>query len=741
MGKNIPVISEDTQKLFNLKMTSTVLICIVLSVSIFVIYLQVRHYDFIDLDDTLYITDNIHVRKGITFENIKWAFTTSHGGYWIPVTWLSHMLDCQLFGMNAGNHHLMNLYFHILNTILLFLFFRKTTRNLWQSAFLAVLFAIHPLHVESVAWIAERKDMLSTFFLLLTLHMYVRYVEKSGVVYYIASLLFFALGLMAKPMIVTLPFILLLMDYWPLGRFPYFSSSTGGKKAETSPASASVLIGEKIPFFLFALLSGAITFLFHFDRGALAPFSTLPMDIRIANAFVSYMFYIVKMFFPFDLAVLYPFSTDIPIWQIISACCFIVIVTLLTVRLANKFPYLLTGWLWYLISLLPVIGLLQPGFQARADRFTYIPLIGLFIIPAWGIPVLFKNVKLKKAFLSTTTMMTVILLSIITYIQIGYWSGSIPLFKHTLDVTVDNYLINHNLNVALRKAGKYREADRYYYDALWIRYGPGVKTQEIFGNALIDQGRYDDAIDYFTNVLKENPDDPTLLINIGNAFAAKGMLNKAAEKYLRVLELQPGSAEAQNNLGLVFLRKGALENAVTCFKEALRLNSDFINARHNLNKTLADLKKIQDAVEKMQNALDIDPEDKGLKTKLRILSDKKLNLERIVDQFERSLSIQPGYKNSKGGEPPVVKGIKTEYRNRLPVFERIIQLNRRNADAYYHAACMYSLKGDKNKSTALFKKAIENGFRNLDLFLIDNDLSHIKKSQNYDAFVEKITKN
>ena len=372
-------------------------ICLTLALATLISYSQVLNHDFIDFDDDMYVTRNENVQKGLTWQNIKWAFTTNQAYNWHPLTWLSHMLDCQLFGLKPAGHHFTSVLFHIANTLLLFLVFKSMTGNLWRSAFVAALFALHPLHVESVAWIAERKDVLSTLFWLLTMAAYVRYVRKPGPKWYLLTILAFAMGLMAKPMLVTLPFILLLLDYWPLARFQF-----GQNIKDTEWKILYRLFVEKIPLFIITIITSVITFIVPKGSGAVPGLKELSLMPRLTNALISYVKYIEKMFWPSRLAVFYPRAVDaIPTWQILAALLLLLIISGLAVWLARSRKYLLVGWLWYLGILVPVIGLVQVGDQAMADRYTYVSLIGLFIIVVWGLNDLLEKWKYHKIVVNT----------------------------------------------------------------------------------------------------------------------------------------------------------------------------------------------------------------------------------------------------------------------------------------------------------------------------------------------------
>ena len=361
------------------------------------VYWQVQNFDFLNFDDDMYVTDNHHVQEGLTLKSIIWAFTTIHASNWHPLTWLSHMLDCQLYGINAGWHHLTNLLFHIANTLLLFFVFQKMTGCFWQSVFVATLFALHPLHVESVAWISERKDVLSTFFWMLTMWSYTRYVERLEVNRYLLVILFFTLGLMSKPMLVTLPFVLLLLDFYPLYRFRFQKSDTSANPKQRS--NILLLVLEKIPLLVLTAVSSAVTLYAQKHGEAIMSLDAISLKIRISNAVVSYIKYIGKMIYPSNLAVMYPFQGILPWWKITGACLILVSMSLLAIRIIKQSSYFAVGWLWYIGTLVPVIGLVQVGNQSMADRYTYVPLIGLFIIITWGVSELMVQWRYRKIWL------------------------------------------------------------------------------------------------------------------------------------------------------------------------------------------------------------------------------------------------------------------------------------------------------------------------------------------------------
>ena len=530
--------------LFNVRLD--IWICFFLVISILCIYWQVRHFSFVNYDDPQYVTANYAVQTGLAFENIRWAFTAVHANNWHPLTWLSHMLDCQIYGLNPGRHHLTNVLFHILNTVLLFFIFRRMTGALFKSAFVAALFALHPLHVESVAWIAERKDVLSTFFLMLTLWSYTRYVEHSGFDKYLLLILFYILGLMAKPMLVTLPFVLLLLDYWPLKRFCFGSSDSNGQRSFYWG-----LVWEKMPLFILSVASSVVTYLVQKSSGAVDSLAVIQFNVRIANALVSCVSYIGKMLWPHNLAVLYPYRQIIFWWQVVGAGLFLMMISVFIFRMRRSKPYLLVGWLWYIGTLVPVIGIVQVGSQAMVDRYTYVPLIGIFIMAAWGGADLVTKWRFRKIGFSIISTMILAIFMITSWLQIGYWSNSVTLFEHAINITDDNGTAQFNLGKALAEQNKI-DAEKHYNEALRI-----------------------------------NPNDAKVYNNLGVLMASQNKKNEAVDLFNKALHIDPSYAGAYYNLDKIFVNEGRIEEAIFNYRKALSLNKDMIQILYHLSWILA----------------------------------------------------------------------------------------------------------------------------------------------------------
>jgi len=568
-----------------IKVRPDILICLFLVLSILIVYWQVINYEFVGFDDDLYVTSNSHVKNGLTVSSIIGAFKSTYASNWHPLTWVSHMLDVQLYGMNPGSHHMTNVLFHIVNSMLLFIVFKRMTGRIWQSALVAALFALHPLHVESVAWVAERKDVLSTFFWMLTMYAYAWYVEHPGIKRYLSALLFFILGLMAKPMLVTLPFVLLLLDYWPLRRFQFRNSQDNSRNSFQTSAMLPML-WEKAPFFIVSIASSVVTIFVQKSGGAIGPLEVYPFSTRIANVLVSHINYIGKMFWPSSLSVLYPYQEYLAYWQIAGAFILLISISLLGIKALQRRPWFTVGWLWYVGTLVPVIGLVQIGTQAMADRYTYIPLTGLFIIIAWGVPELMSNWYYKTKGLAIISAAVFLILMRTSSIQVSYWENSISLYEHAINVTSDNYIIHNNLGFALTARGKWGDAIKNYQEALKIN--PDFETANLnLGIALLAQGKLDKCIEYYQEVLRAKPRYAKVHNNLGNMLLRKGEIENAIDHFREALCIKQDYAEAYNGLGASMMLKGEINEALALFQEALQIKPDYIEAQNNLTKTLA----------------------------------------------------------------------------------------------------------------------------------------------------------
>lgn len=573
----------------------------------------VRNHAFLNIDDNFYVTDNPPVKSGMTLKGVIWAFTAMHAANWHPLTWLSHMLDCQLYGLDPSGHHLTNLVFHLASVLMLFLVLARMTGSLWRSSFVAALFALHPLRVESVAWVAERKDVLSGFFWMLTMWTYVRYIERPRLNRYLLVLLSFSLGLLSKSMLVTLPFVLLLLDYWPLGRFQFAhlkknpkpsiskQNDVGGQKS--IPFS---LLWEKVPFFILSAVSSVLTIIAQHKIGTVAPLELYPIDIRIANALVSYVRYIGKMIWPHGLAVFYPHPVTLPAWEVIGSGLLLAGISVLVIWIARRHPYHAVGWLWYLGTLVPVIGLVQVGAQAMADRYTYLPLIGLFIMIAWGVPEQLAMGRYRRVILSVSAGIVLMMLMMITRLQIKHWQNDLTLFDHSLAVTSDNYFVHNSLGIVLSRQGKTEEAIAHYNEALRITpYNANIHNN--LGVALSRQGKIGEAMAHYGEALRIQPGYVEAHNNLGVALAGKGKIEEAMAHYVEALRIDPRHSNVHYNMGIALGEQGKIEEAIAHFTEAIRIKPDDMLAHHNLGIALARQGKIQEAITRFKKALQINP--------------------------------------------------------------------------------------------------------------------------------------
>jgi len=621
-----------------------VFICLVLVVTTFAVYYPVLDYDFVNFDDPLYLEENRFVRLGLAPESIIWAFTDGIAttGYWAPLTLLTLLWDSQIYGMQAGGYHLTNLLLHCINTLLLFVLFRRITGAIWSSALVAMLFAIHPLHVESVAWVSERKDVLSTLFWVLTLWAYAKYTEAPGAGRYMIAIILFILGLTAKPMLVTLPFILLLLDYWPLGRFPV--RGTANRKIYLRKATGLVL--EKLPFMIIALVAALGAYLGQHAAGTVTPLTGIGLETRISNTLIAYSGYLRDMFWPVNLAVLYPHPGDLPVWMPLLAAVLLCGVTIVVLRRMVTWPFLFLGWFWYLLTLAPVSGIVVIGPHATADRYTYVPLIGLFVMIAWGVPKLMARFPGKKIWLATSSLVALSALTVLTHKQIQHWENSFTLFTHTLAVTSNNPIAHNNLGLALEKRGNTNAAIEHYREALRIKPDYLIAYNNI-GNALLKQGNIDAAIRQYREALYLKPDYAKAHNNIGNAFQHQGNIDDAIKHYRKALRLKPDYEGAHNNLGLALEKRGNIDEAMGHYLEAIHINPGSETAHNNTGNALLRQGLIDDAIKHYLAALRIKPDYEEAHNGLASAFYHQGDLTMAIRHFRKAIEINPNYSMAK----------------------------------------------------------------------------------------------
>ncbi|MCE5324465.1 tetratricopeptide repeat protein [bacterium] len=551
---------------------TTFIVCALLMLLICIVYCRVVGFKFLVYDDPLYVVNNPRI-NGLTASNISWAMKGVVNSNWQPTVWLSYMLDSQIGGIDSGLFHLTNLIIHIANTLLLLYLLKRMTGSLWRSAFVAAMFALHPLHVESVAWISERKDVLSTLLWLLTMLAYIRYTEMPNLRRYILVFIVFALGLMAKPMLVTLPIILFLLDYWPLGRLGIAGQNKSTKGYRK--ATLKRLMLEKLPLIAPAIAVGIVTILTQKASGAMQELDKYPFGVRTANAAFSYVTYLRKMLWPNDLAAFYPHPKDsLPIWQVMACVMLIAALTWLFAR-ARRYPYMLVGWLWYLISLAPVIGFIQVGMQAMADRYTYVPMIGIAIIAAWAVPdMVYKNTnpnKSKTAILASTALIAIAAFSVCTYYQIGYWRDDAAVFGHAIKIIPDNYTAHNDLGVALMYRGENQAALEQFREA--VRIDPTcMRAQYNIINQLYVMGDVDGAIKQTHALLRSFPHEGRAYLRLGIIYLRQSRLDPAEKNIRQALRESPKDPKVHQAIGMLLLKKGKVDEAIARLNKAAKLS-------------------------------------------------------------------------------------------------------------------------------------------------------------------------
>jgi tetratricopeptide (TPR) repeat protein len=703
----------------------TLLICICLVGVTAAVFWPVGTHEFIVFDDDLYVTDNPSVYRGLTLPGVAWAFGATRAANWHPLTWLSHMLDCQVFGLNPAGHHLTGLFFHLAAAVLLFVVLNRMLQAPWVSAFVAALFALHPLHVESVAWVAERKDVLSTFFWILTMWAYVRYLDRPGAGRYLWIVVAFTLGLLSKPMLVTLPFVLLLLDYWPLGRLDLDRWRT----------QALPLVAEKVPLIVLAAASSAVTLLVQQGGAAVRPLEILPVSARIANALVSYVAYIGKMIWPRDLAVYYPYEQAAPLWQAAGAGLLLLAITLTAIHYGKKRPYLPVGWFWYLGTLVPVIGLVQVGGQAMADRYTYVPLVGLFISAAAGAAEVAARRRVPAAAMSAVAAALLAAFIAVTEVQLSHWHDSIRLFRHTLAAAGDSALIHNNLAVALDRRGRIEEALHHYrqalrfasveiiWDAAISHYNIGNalmrlgKTEEAiaafmealrinpahaeahngWGLALKQQGRNTAAIEHYREALRLNANCAEAHTNLAVALEQEGRADAAIDHYRETLRLKPDYAQGHFNLGTALYRRGNMDEAGSHYAEALRIKSDFAEAHNNLGAVFLSQGRLDAAIARFAEAVRIKPDHAGAFNNLGHVLARQGKLREAQAHFSEAVRIRPDYAEAYKNLGTVLAQAGTP-REAVQHYLKALQINPAYAEVRFLLSMTYATLGDRTSA-------------------------------------------
>jgi tetratricopeptide (TPR) repeat protein len=715
-------------------------ISLFLTAGTLLVYWPVTHHEFVSFDDTDFVTANSHVKAGLTMEGFKWAWHSEVARNWHPVTMLAHMLDCQLFGLNAGRHHLVNLLFHLANALLLFHLLKLMTGAIWRSAFVAALFAWHPLHVESVAWIAERKDVLSTLFWFMTLWAYILYAREVGRQgskiatlkafgakgFYVLALLFFALGLMSKPMLVTMPFVLLLLDFWPLGRLNPGQTTapangpppTGRRKAKWKPPALAGgksffpgrLLWEKVPFLTMSALLCVVTFSIQKHGGAMLTGRDLPIASRIENALISYWRYIGKMFWPGHLAGLYLRSGEWPLWLAALAALSLLIVSIIVVSQMRRRPWLAVGWFWYLGTLVPVIGLVQVGMQSMADRFTYVPLLGLFIILSWGACEWARSWRLPDFAAGAAATLVLIACMMSSARQVACWKDSETLFKRMIAATKNNYMAHYNLANLYAREKRTGEAAAHYEAALEEEPNYADAHNNLAG-LFLDQKRYDDAIRHYAAAIRINP-QYLYYFNYANALAdaasARRDTNEFAEAlraYGQALLLDPGASEAHNNLGMTWDAQGRESEAAAEFGEAVRLKPDFEPAHFNLANALDRLGRRDESIAEYRAAARLDPDRAASHNALGISYAMQNEMAAAAQEFKEVVRLEPDNAAANGNLGNALAA-QNRIDEAIPHYLAALRLNPKDYQTEFNLALSLSRQGKRAEAEGHYRQAL-----------------------------------
>jgi Flp pilus assembly protein TadD len=562
-----------------------VVLSVVLAVVTLALYWPVQTFDFVNYDDDVLVKDNRQIRGGLSREGLEWAFTTIHGGNWHPLTWISHMVDIEAYGLDAGGHHRTNALIHTANAVLLLIVLTAMTHSPGAGALVAILFAIHPLHVESVAWVAERKDVLSGFFWILTMGAYAWYVRRPTVRRYLLVAFSFAMGLLSKPMVVTLPFVLMLLDVWPLQRLRDARTVFDRWGGVANKGVMAKLVIEKLPLFFLSAVFSALTLFAQIEVSAVWPVDKMPVDVRLANALVSYMAYIRKMMWPVDLAVLYPHAGMPEAWSVWVSALLLVSMTVLAVLKMREMPFLIVGWLWYLGTLVPVIGIVQVGSQALADRYTYIPLVGLFIVLAWGVDRVVARYPGWTRRVIGVSIVTISVLVFLARTQVDTWKSSVTLFEHALHVTEMNPMAHQKIGEFYLDQNDCRNAVPHFLEAIRMKENFAYPYSGL-GVCASHQTPPTGALYFFAKALEIDPRLTRALVDRGVLYMKQGKFDSAAEDFERVLRIRPDHEVAHTNLGVVYLRQGRTVDAETHLREALRVQPHIAEAHHNLGLIL-----------------------------------------------------------------------------------------------------------------------------------------------------------
>lgn len=747
-------------------------------IAVFLVYVQVVTHEFISYDDGIYVTNNECVKAGITLENVQRAFSLkgcSSRTYYHPVTWLSHMLDIQFYGLKPGLHHLTNVLLHVLNVALLFAILLLATRSPWPSLITAALFGLHPINVDSVAWLAERKNILSTTFWMLTLLAYIRYTERRKAADYALVVVAFAAGLLAKPTIVALPAVLLLMDFWPLKRAWLREGADGkagiGNLAALIDARVPVraLVLEKLPLLAMSAISVYIANLSL--HSAVVPTSLVPMTLRLENALAACTKYLWKMLLPIDLTFFYPYPASVPAWKAAAAAGFLLAVTYFALKQVFRRPYILFGWLWFLGTIFPVLGIMQGGqWPEIAERWAYIPLIGIYLVIGWGSVEIFDRLKGTGAGYTALGAFAavIVLLACLTWTQIGYWKNDYLLYTHGIEVNPDNFVAhnnlgktlmgmdridgaishfsravsispdfpeaNYNLGVAYLRQKKDNEALTYLARAIQLNPNDADAYLSL-GVSYLEQGNPGEALTAFGKALQISPDSPEVNFNLGMAYHLKGDIDEAIKSFSRAVQIDPNYTEAHYNLGVMFILRADRRSAIEHFSRAIALDPRHKEAHYNLGRAYLEENRAEEARAEFSAAIAIDPGFAPAREQLEQGTDGAAKLEATVKGLEKVLEEKPGNLETLN-RLAVYYALLGRNDKAMACLNEIVRIRPESPDAYYNMACIFAKEGKIDESVASLNRAVRLGFRNRKLLETDGDLRNVRSTEQYKRLLE-----
>ncbi|MBI5476959.1 MAG: tetratricopeptide repeat protein [Ignavibacteriales bacterium] len=680
---------------------------IILIIATIVAFAPILQNNFINYDDPGYLTKNVNVQSGLNFKSIKWAFSTSSESNWHPLTWIALMIDYQLFGLNPAYHHGMNLLIHLISSIILFLFLNRCTGSVWQSLFVALVFAVHPLHVESVAWSSEKKDILSGLFWILTLFAYVLYKEKPSILKYLLTMAFFLLGLLSKPMLVTIPFILILLDYWPL-RILSISKNNSGNRRQNNSYSFIKSIYEKIPFFVISIISSVVTYIVQSKGGSMAESNSLSLIERVSNASLSYLKYIYKTFIPVDLSIFYPHAgKDINFVYAGIAVIALTIITLIFFKIKKKYPFMLVGWLWFIGSMVPVIGLVQVGLQAMADRYMYIPIIGIAIVVAWGLPVILEKVKLSNRHIINSLFgITTLSMVVITNSQARFWKDSRMLFEHAISVTINNDVAYTNLGVDLADSGKHKDAVYHLRKAFELKPNE-ILIRSNLAKSLSAIGQTKEALEHYNWLMKHVSPDPRFYLRIADASAAESLNEEAERYYLKALELEPLSGLIRAKLGELYLYQNKFQNARQQCYESLKYDSMNSKAHSVLGILAGKEGRYKDSYKELLLAAQLDSTNPDVYIDLGVLFDKMNNLSESEKYYKKAIELNPDNVDAHYSLA-VISAKQNNYEQAESEWKKVIQLKPDDINTIIDLAKLYKIQNRTNDAIEKYKQLLDN---------------------------------